>query len=201
MPQLLRRFCANVTTMFAGPKTVNPIPVASSLHHDLLIYASLDPAVLAIDFVPDVTVAGCKYAVNAAVFQTERTKFVVELEGTNARNGENLAAVAADDLGLDIFSVAEGELKRDPFATNRRLVWACRHHRVGAGERVRIFHFLAQEGGVAALGDIAGHVMAASDPVSLVLSLVCTDLLEADLADAPLGPGTKIRIRSNGSRL
>jgi hypothetical protein len=187
--------------MFAGSKTVNPIPVTSSLHHDLLIYASLDPAVLSIDFVPDVSVAGCKYAVNGAVFQTGQARFLIEVEGTNARNGENLAAVAADDLGLDVFSVAEDELKREPFASNRRLVWQCRDHGVGAGERVRIFRFLAEEGGVAALGDFEGHGFAASDPVSAALHLVCSDLLEADLAGAPLGPATKIRLRSNGGKL
>ncbi len=201
MPHLLRRPLANVTTMFAGAKTMNPIPIGSSLHHELLVYASLDPAVLSIDFVPDVTVAGCTYAVHGAVFQTEQAKFIVELEGANAKNGENLAAVAADDLGVDVFSVAENELQREPFASNRRLVWACRHHRVGAGDRVHILHVLTEEGGEAALGDIAERVAFASDPVSSVLSLVCGDLLEADLSGAPVGPATKIRLRSTRGKL
>ena len=46
------------------------------------------------------------------------------------------------------------------------------------------------------LGELLSRVRSDRDPASGVMALACLDLIELDLASAPLGPATIVRLRA-----
>jgi hypothetical protein len=182
---------------FTSAKTAGPIPITSSVIGDLLVQATLDPAVRRIEFIKEQPVRGRAAVVDALVFSFDDGRKVVEvaeMRQTRSIDDEGLFLLAVEQLGLGMLTVTAAEIAREPRAGNSRLVWACRRWRVAAGDRVRILHVLSEEREMA-LPRVAAHARFSSDPVAAVLALACADLVEADLETIPLGPETRIRRR------
>ena len=106
-----------------------------------------------------------------------------------------MALLAIDRLGLQTKTLSVVDIGREPRNANCRLVWACRHYRVSAGDRVRVLQVLTEEGDMT-LARAAAQCRFAVDAVSAVLALACLDLIEVDLTSMPLGPETRVRRRS-----
>jgi hypothetical protein len=182
---------------FTSAKTAGPVPVSSGVIGDLLVQATLDPAVRRIEFIRHHMVGARAVVVDALVFNVEGARKVIDVPGASqprSIDDEGLFLIAAEELGLETLTITAAQICSEPRAGNSRLVWACRRWRVAAGDRVRILHVLSEEGEMT-LPRIAVHARFSSDPVAAVLALACADLVELDLKSFPLGPETRIRRR------
>jgi hypothetical protein len=189
---------------FYSAKAAVPIGYKAGRVRIALIQLSLDPSVDAIEFVPTVELSGTEVSVDAVIIVRDGAKWLLDLvdERPIAELDEvGLRLLAAEKIGLPTFSITSADLDRQPYANNCRLVWLCQNEHVPAGDRVRILQVLTEEGSMP-LASAAEQCRSATDPVAAVLSLVCADLLEADLESAPLGPETRIerRVRMGGFR-
>ncbi|KAA2237008.1 hypothetical protein [Salinarimonas soli] len=102
-------------------------------------------------------------------------------------------AVALDGRALHVETGSS--LAAEPRRTTVRLVAACRHVTVSAGDRVRILHHL-DECGVAPLVEVAGAAHNALDGVAAVLALAVEGLVSLDI-DRPIVPETPVRRRKS----
>jgi hypothetical protein len=184
-------------SVFVAAKATTPIPVRHELVRHALIQAALDPAVRAIEFIPTVAAYGSVIEIDAVVLRGDdggQVLDVAETRPVRSLDDEALALLAIDQLGLQTKSLSALDIGRQPRAANCRLVWACRHCRVSAGDRVRVLQVLTEEGEMT-LARAAAQCRFAVDAVAAVLALVCADLVEIDLATLPLGPETRVRRR------
>jgi hypothetical protein len=185
-------------SVFVAAKAATAIPVAHELVRDALIQAALDPEIRAIEFIPTIAAYGEVIALDVIVLRGDDGSQVLDIAETRpvrSLDDEALALLAIDQLGLQTKTLSAVDIGRQPRAANSRLVWACRHYRVSAGDRVRVLQVLTEEGEMT-LARAAAQCRFAVDAVAAVLALVCADLIEADLATLPLGPETRLRRRS-----
>ena len=84
-------------------------------------------------------------------------------------------------------------IRAEPRYATLKLVLACRHTSVSAGDRVRVLHHL-DECGSASLVECAGAVLNTQDGVAAVLALAVEGLVAVDI-NGPLLPETALRRR------
>jgi hypothetical protein len=184
-------------SVFVAAKAATAIPVRHELVRHALVQAALDPAVRTIEFIPTVAAYGSVIEIDAIVLRGDdggQVLDVVETRPVRSLDDEALALLAIDQLGLQTKTLSVVDIGREPRNANSRLVWACRHYRVSAGDRVRVLQVLAEEGDMT-LARAAAQCRFAVDAVSAVLALACLDLVELDLTSMPLGPETRVRRR------
>lgn len=93
--------------------------------------------------------------------------------------------------GRRVVLLPEARVRREPRATNARLVAQAAGTDVPPRDRLTILGALVDEPGIA-LGDLAALASGAGDPVAAVLALVAAGLLHLDLDHAPVGPATQV---------
>ena len=174
------------TETFVSAKTVRPVPCHGDLARLALIRATLDPEVVSIAPV-DAIVDGAR----------ARRRPLATLVGVDGRvalcvQGED-GPDAPDPNGTELVYSAI-DLLSYPLAANLRLVWSCARRWVSPGDQVRVLHVL-EEYGSASLIEAAQAATASVDGVATVLAMACRCLVEIDLDNAPLGPGTRVRRR------
>lgn len=107
------------------------------------------------------------------------------------------AAVAVDEAeavdGRRLVFATAATIRAEPRYATVKLVMACRHTPVSAGDRVRILHHL-DECGSASLVECAGAVQNHSDGVAAVLALAVEGFIALDI-DRPILPETMLRRR------
>jgi hypothetical protein len=183
---------------FAGAKARGSVPVRHALVHDALVQASLDPRVRAIEHLPSTSFAGSEVALDAIVLLRDDGRFAVDIvEARPLRDidGEGLALLALQDLGVRLLTLTAGDIRAEPRFSNCRLIWPYRSTRVGVGLRLRILQTLHDEGALR-LGALLAAIRSSADPGPAVMALACADLVELGLCDAPLGPATPVRLRT-----
>jgi len=184
-------------SIFVATKAATAIPVAHELVREALIQAALDPAVRAIEFTPTAAAYYGKVPLDAIILCGVDSRQVLDIvELRPLHNVDDHGMSPSDRLGLSAHTRTAADILQDPLATNCRLVWACRHYRVSAGDRVRVLQVLSEEGSMT-LAHAAAQCRFAVDAVAAVLAMACADLIEADLATLPLGPETRVRRRSS----
>jgi hypothetical protein len=183
---------------FFGAKAIGGIPAAPRLMEEALIQASLDPEIIAIerlalpqardarstlDFVILRRAAGRRQVLNIVGPQTPQ-------DATTERKFETEFA----NLGLEILRRSPADIRREPRFTNCQMVWSCANHRVAVSDRIRIMQMLDDEGPLR-VGDFGGDGRFRGDPSAALMALACHDVIELDLVNEVLGPGTNARIR------
>lgn len=182
---------------FKSAKTSGPIPARHSLVQQALIIATLDPHVQAIEHIAATKVRGMSVAIDAIVIADCAGRRLLDIPGTKPLldlDEEALGLLATAELGLARLTMTRADIAREPRAANCGLVWACRHMRVTASDRVRLLASLDEETSMTLLR-AGSEIRHATDPIGAVLALACQDLLEVDLQTGPLGPGTSVRRR------
>lgn len=169
---------------FRSFKTAASIVYPRRWHRDLLIQATLDPAVDAIE--PD----GTRFA-DPGVF------------GIHVRvGGRRYHLIAASDISDPALAVSSGRalvsrayLLSEPRCSTARTIWSTRRTLIAPGDRLRILHRLGSQAGGATIASLAGCVRSTdADPFDVLLALVCEGQAELD-AGVLLSPETLIRRR------
>lgn len=107
-------------------------------------------------------------------------KEVARLSGMLERNGLRLLERDALDI------------RREPLFSNVRAVWSYERHHVPLKDRLRIAAALA-DGGPQSMLELEDRARPSDDIIAAVCALACEDLVEIDIYDSPLGPGTIVR--------
>ena len=177
-------------------------PSRNSLAGDFLAICELDPAVETVrsPATPARFVVGGRESSYVADYEIVRDGVPVLVDiATDADLArhplrEILVGGAADAVdGRRLVVETSATLRTEPRLSTVKLVMACRHTHVSAGDRVRILHHL-DECGSAPLVECAGTVQNARDGVAAVLALAVEGLVEIDI-DRPILPQTPVRRR------
>ncbi len=171
---------------FVSAKTSRPIPCPGDLARLALIRVTLDPEVASIGPVPaNVVEPPAQARMLATLFGVDGS-VVLCLYGPDGTD--------APDYGMPTVVYSAAELAADPLAANLRSVWSCARRWVSPGDQVRVLHHLGENGSTTLI-EAAQAATASVDGVATVLAMACKGLVEVDLDDAPLGPGTRVRRR------
>ena len=158
-----------------------------------LVQASLDPAVVEIDFIASAKVRGIEVPVRSIVLARADGRWLLDLvdaEPAQDIDQAGLRLLGIESLGIQTLTQTHADLNREPKASNCDLVWACRRRQVGPDDRIRILHRL-EESSVSPLIEVASAARI-GDGVASVFALACENLLELDLVSAPVGPSTAV---------
>lgn len=172
--------------IFVSTKTSAPVPCHGDLARLALIRATLDPSVASI--------APLRADAQHAQARVRPVATLVGVDGAVALFVCGEDGPDASDYGVATLVYSAAELTSDPLASNLKLVWSCARRWVSPGDQVRVLHVL-DECGSTTLIDAAQAATASVDGVATVLAMACKGLVEIDLDDAPLGPGTRVRRR------
>jgi hypothetical protein len=184
--------------VFVSAKTSTAIPANCALVRDALVQTSLDPAVRSIEFIPTARVGATPVDLDAIVIHRDNGRFyldVVTARPLRDVEDEGLVLIALQELGLAPITLTAADITRKPRFANSRLVWSYRLHPVGIRLRTRILQILGDDGPMA-LSRLLAAARSERDPSPAVMALACSDLIELDLVNAPLGPQTIVRARA-----
>jgi hypothetical protein len=171
------------TGFFSSAKTVRPIRVDSDLFRDALIGATLDPAVRSIEGFPG--------AMGLAIVTRDDGRFAFGVDSDASSDASTLG----DRRLLPTLILTDKQVRAEPRYSNDRLVWSARRRRVSIGLRLQIQQILA-EGGPMRLRDLMSTIKVTRDLTTAVFALACSDLVELDLASAPLSLESLVKCRS-----
>jgi hypothetical protein len=185
--------------VFTSPKCASAIPVRDLLVRDAVVQATLDPAVRTIERVPLAGLADPSLAVNAVIIERDGQRLLLDVRKTEGKkprtvDDEGALLVALEELGLTLVELDPVEIRREPRFTNCREVWRYHYHPVPLNDRLQIMHVLAEEG-PRSIMELARSISPTVDVVASVCSLACSDILELELGEKPLGPRTMVRER------
>jgi hypothetical protein len=183
---------------FISAKTTVPIPNRGGLVRDALIQTSLDPKVRAIDFVEGTPLGKAPLNLDAIVVERDDGRFVLDIVPGRSLRGldeAELVETALANLGLTPIVVSAADIRREPLFSNARHVWACSQRAVHIGMRLRIVRTLSEDGPMN-LDHLCSMVEGPQDPAAAVFALVCANLIEIEIEQEPLGPTTRVRLRS-----
>ena len=173
--------------LFVGAKCVNSIPLATSLHLDIMIQASLDPAVSRLEYVPATDVAGTSVWLDAVVITRDGKRIAVELPELGSLrdvDSEGLLLMALRNIDAECQQFIANEIRQDPTFTNARAVWHYQGLPVSRADREAI---LAEvDNGSITLDRLADRVTLDADLLPAVCALVCDGVLSIDLSRGPL---------------
>jgi hypothetical protein len=177
-------FSSRKTEFFNSAKTVRPIGVDSDLFRDALIRATLDPAVRSIDAFPG--------AMGLAIVARDDGRFAF---GVNSEAPSSDVSTFRECTPLPPLILTAKEVRSEPRYSNDRLVWSARRRRVSIGLRLQIQQVLVK-GGPIKLRDLMTTIQVSRDMTTAVFALACSDLVELDLASAPLCSESFVKCRS-----
>ncbi|MFJ7439634.1 hypothetical protein ACIQW5_18395 [Methylorubrum thiocyanatum] len=170
---------------FRSFKTSAPIAYPARWHRDLLIQASLDPRIEAIEPVPDIIGDGSAFSIIVHIDATRRLITAVR-EPTVRRVGI---------IGLEEAVLPRSVVLAEPRCSDARAIWSMRRHQVTLGNRLRILRALEDQPDGMTLARTADLVRGGDiDPTEAVLALACAGLVDIDLR-GPLAPSTPVRRR------
>lgn len=185
----------------SGRRKPAPAQGRAALLADFLAICDLDPSIEAVRPAPEPATfaVGDDFVEHRADFEIVRdgeailVDVVADVDLIHHPLGPALilGAVAVDGRSLQVETGSS--LAAEPRRTTVRLIGACRHVLVSAGDRVRILHHL-DECGVAPLVEVAGAAQNALDGVAAVLALAVEGLVAVDI-DRPIVPETPVRRR------
>ncbi len=181
------------THYFISGKTPEPVAYSSRATRVALIQLTLSPEIFLIQAAqPAEDSAEVRGPV---ILVAESGPAVVKFpEKNDIANGGTIDSLDGDTMDLpQLFLTAQG-INRQPYADNCRLVWLCHDYLADPRDRDRILRTLSDERDHT-LTQAAKDCRYSGDPISAVLSLVCSDFIEADLQTSPLGPTTLVRAR------
>jgi hypothetical protein len=183
---------------FTSAKTKVPIQNRGGMVRDALIQASLDPDVRALDFVEETAMGTASVALNAIVIEKDEGRFYLDIAPGRPLRGleeQDMVDAALARLGLMAVVLTAADILREPGFSNAREVWASGQRAVPVPMRMRILRELADDGPMT-LDRLCRSIEGSQDPVPAVLALACADVVEIEIKQEPLGPATRVRLRS-----
>lgn len=170
---------------FRSFKTSAPIAYPARWHRDLLIQASLDPKIEAIEPVYDIFGDGSAFSIIVHIDATRRLITAVREPATRS----------VGIIGLEEAVLPRSVVLAEPRCSDARAIWSMRRHQVTPGNRLRILRALEEQPDGMTLARTADFVRGGDiDPTEAVLALACTGLVDIDLR-GPLAPSTPVRRR------
>jgi hypothetical protein len=187
---------SGIPPFIAAKTSGRRIPVRSAIALRALVQASLDPAVVEIDFIESAKVRGIEVPVRSIVLVRADGPWLLDL--VDARppldiDQAGLHLLAIESLGIPTLTQTHADLDKRPRASNCDLVWACRRRKVAPDDRILILRRL-EESAAFPLIEVAS-VVRTGDGVATVFALACENLVELDLVSAPVGPSTAVALR------
>lgn len=182
---------------FVSVKCSGSVPVRHPLMRDALLQAALDPTVRSIEYLPAIPAAPPTWDIDAIVIEREDCRYYLDIVEARPRRSTAqrlMITQALLDLGLRPLVRMESDVMREPRCTNARAVFAHAGRPVDVGLRLQILGALTEDGAMP-LGELLLRLRSHRDPVTAVMSLACSDLIELDLISTPLGPRTVTRLR------
>ncbi len=167
-----------------------PLP-ASGLARDLLIQQSLDPRTQSIGIVrltsDDITLDA---------FSVERPDGFYLLDFSPSGSPQDSGFLRlANSLGHQVLCVSQTEITEEPRFTTARTIWSHRFNTIPAAMRLAILRCLDDQATLT-LHDVCSAVPGPSDPVSVVMAMLCTADLELVEVLSELRSNTRIRSRA-----
>ena len=168
---------------FRSFKTPDPIRYPARWYRDLLIQATLDPAVEIIEEFPG--------------HPTDAMGLILQVQGVRrrvlaVRDGIRLPPSS----GIEAVIVTRSYVLSEPRCSNARMVWSMRNTLVSPGIQLRAIAKLREHPGWMAIGrlsvDLSGSC---AEPVEAILALACAGRIEIDLSHG-FSPDTQVRHRS-----
>jgi hypothetical protein len=177
---------------FAGRKCASPITVHCALEYDFLTQASLDASVFLIDFVSSYNVAGHAISLDIIVIHQSGCAYAAdfpEIREVRDVDDEGLALIALSELGLELISVRAADVELEPRCSNAREVWRHRNLRVPADICANVVASVEAQGELS-LRQLAKVIDSRFPMPSTVYALACGGVVDLDLKQKRLGPGT-----------
>lgn len=168
---------------FRSFKTPLPIRYPARWHRDLLIQATLDPAVETIE--------------DGSGHHTDAMALVLTVQGLGrrvlaVRDGSCLPP----STGIEGIVVTRSYVLSEPRCSNARMVWSMRNSLVSPGNQLRVLAKLREHPGWMAIGRVSESLSVANaDPIEVILALACAGRIEIDLGRG-FSPDTQVRHRS-----
>ncbi|GEP01515.1 hypothetical protein [Methylobacterium haplocladii] len=174
---------------FRSGKTIGAISYPQRWHRDLLIQATLDPAVAAIE--------------QATSSQRGQDPFEVFVWFGGQRR-RLIAVREASDFTMpcatDTMVLARSFVLSEPRCSTARGIWACRNTPVSHGDRFRILGLLDQHSSGLPLRRLMECVRSeTAESVDIVLAVICAGQAEVEIR-SPLSPDITVRLRRGQSR-
>lgn len=182
---------------FVSVKCGGSVPMRHHLMRDALVQAALDPSIRSIGYLPTIPTTPSTWDVDAIVIERDGRRCYLDIVEARPRRSiaqRLMVAQALLDLGLRPLVRTESELMREPRCTNARTVFEYNSRPVDVELRLQILSALTEDGAMP-LGELLSRLRSHRDPVTAVMSLACSDIIELDLESTPLGPRTVTRLR------
>ncbi len=179
-------------------KTTKLVPVKCCLVWDALVQATLDPQVLAIEYVESAHVHCAPIQIDAIILQRQDGRVlldVVPARTVRDIDAEGLVLMALAAMELPTLYLDAEDIRREPLCANSKTIWNYRLHSVDIRLRLNVLSIL-MDGGPMPLSHLIQAIHSDRDPGPAVMAMACSSLVEIDLADAPLGPATIVRCRA-----
>jgi hypothetical protein len=181
------------THYFTSAKTPAPIAYNSRATRVALIQLTLSPEIFLIQAGHPIEDSG--EVRGPVILVAESGPALVQFpEKDDIANGAAIGWPDGDTLDVPQLILTAQGISRQPFSDNCRLAWICHDYLADPRDRDHILKALSQERHLT-LTQAAKDCRYSEDPISAVLSLVCSDFIEADLQTSPLGPTTLVRAR------
>lgn len=176
---------------FIGAKCAAPIPVGI-VPPDVLVQASLDPLVTAIDFVATVHVPGHELNLDGVVIETASGHELLHVHGWASfpdleQTGSRLLAM--EHAGLSLREIPLSEIWAEPRRGDARTVWRCRHVLVPD----TISKLIDSELSARSLVPLGDLVSLPGLTIESIYALACRNRLWLELSSGPLGFNTIVR--------
>lgn len=169
---------------FQSFKTTGPIQYPQRWHRDLLIQATLDPTISAIE--PVAVQEGCADSFCVHLTFGDRRRLVVAVRTDDTSEMPTI-------LAPDCLQIPRSFVLREPRCSVSREIWATRNAAIPAGDRIQILHALSEHPkGIALIRLMANVQPRSNDLVEIVLALVCVGQAEVETT-ALLSPESVVR--------
>lgn len=174
---------------FRSFKTIGAIPYPQRWHRDLLIQATLDPAVAAIEQAASSPRGQDPFEV-FVYFAGQRRRLIA------VREASDFTMPCATDTTV----LARSFVLSEPRCSTARGIWACRSTPVSHGDRFRILGLLDQHLSGLPLRRLMECVRSETvESVDVVLAVICAGQAEVETR-SPLSPDMTVRLRRGQSR-
>jgi hypothetical protein len=184
--------------LFVTHKCPTPIPVASALHHDMLVQLSLDPAIERLQYVAAASVAGQSVAVDAIVahrFGVRRFVDIPEARPTLPIDELGLYLMAVSGLGAEALEMSADAIRDEPRLTNAREIWAHRTTSLPFADRCAILKAVG-EGRAVTVRELERQVDLHVPVLAAICALACEGCVDIEFTSWPLGESSLVRVGS-----
>lgn len=169
--------------LFVSAKSSRAIPAARPLRRDLLIQATLDAGVRAIDYYPTVVIDDRVIRTDAIVLDRDDGRYVIDFVDARPEtdpSGEGLLQLAFDQNCTGMMEIRSADVRREPRLSAARAVWQFADMTASTHDRAQVLDALDAEGPVP-IRALDGLTSTGRSVVDVVYALACEGSVALDL--------------------